>query len=158
MELTQVYEQPPSKLPSLKLAGTTLKPAMYSWRVDGRLVVNQPPSDGQVDVNDIDGTLQVLNLVLLTHVRPARVRMLIYAASSTGHGVSSDRSSAREIDCRRVAQELSVVDNGTSQGISFDRPTGATPVVVLQVDYASFEPDDISEEIASYVESWVLDI
>jgi hypothetical protein len=148
------YTAPPNQIPQVSLGTTPLRLTQSAWRVNGQYRVAVPPSAENVVQTRVAWRPKSARLVFRVDspVVPSQAAVLIF--ERVPEGVVPNESEGRILDCVK-GPGCSVAANGTDHvevAVAFDPVLPA--VVVLDMQYATLEPADTKEGIATYGASW----
>jgi hypothetical protein len=150
------YTPPPSSVPGALSGATSLRPAQYSWRIDGTMREEGPSSDADVTVNEVRTDRGAgLPIRLSTSVDPLVARVMLY--DDVGPDGVPSREQARVVDCH-ASPDCSVEPSadGGSIDVDYVGDMAGVEYAVLYVEYATEEGADTADGIAAYRASWVL--
>ncbi|HET9649844.1 MAG TPA: hypothetical protein VFP34_16645 [Microlunatus sp.] len=147
----QPYEKPPARVPVARIGTTVLAPAQYAWRVDGTYRQHQPSSDGDVASTTLDTPAgSELAFALATTVRPAQTTVIVYDRTDT----PVPEGPGTRVTCGD-GPECTLDPRNDMMEVVLHRFVPAPALVVLDVQYPTFEPVDREEGVATYGASWV---
>lgn len=147
---------PPAFVPILESASRALTPAMYTWRINGKLSQKLPESDSLVERNGLLARPTASAIVSLRTSRvPGRLRVIYYEHRfDPGR---TDQASGVTADCGATSDVCRIRHAGDSQDVFYSPSIARNSTLVIQVDYPTFAEADTSAGIGAYSVAWVLD-